>query len=297
MTELRALEAEILLTDKTALKEIYDIISDNLNAVEKKLEEFSSEIKQYSSSFPYIKEVTDYFFRIPGKKLRPALAFMTAGAAAHKDFTDTDKENILLFATAIEMIHSASLIHDDIIDNDIMRRGQDTMSKKFGIQTSVLAGDMIYARAFSMLTDLKLNDSALKNRIIKDVCNVSRAMCAGEIEEISCQNNFTREQYIDVVDKKTASLMAVSCRGPALMLSSDPEIIGVFERFGHNIGVLYQAVDDFADKNVEVIDFSLADYISRKAEETRDSIRGLKKSKYSNRMMSLIDYISNYEGA
>ncbi len=273
------------------INKLYETISYELALVEDKIAGIVSNINEYDDNFGYVKDISDYFFRLPGKKLRPALAIFSAYTAKKGKLSKTELDNIIVFATAIELIHSASLIHDDIIDCDVVRRGQPSVNGKFGTQTSVLFGDMIYAEAFVQLTDLKVANGDIKNRVIRGVSEMSRDMCVGEIEEIRYDNNYTATQYKSVIEKKTASLMTVSCKWAAMITGCDERIVQVLSDYGYNIGLLYQVIDDGLDGNVSVSGLDFQDYINTLAEMATKDFSILEQSPYKQKMCDFIEYI------
>ena len=270
---------------------LYKDISRELELVESNIVRTVSMINDCGGRFRYIREISDYFLQVPGKKLRPALVLFSAYAANGGKLPETKLDDCVVFAAAIELIHSASLIHDDIIDNDTVRRGRQSVSGRFGTQPAVLFGDMLYAEAFVLLTGLKNIDQKLKNRIIRMVSGMSREMCVGEIEEIRQANSYTFEQYKAVIEKKTAVLTAASCRCPAMMLGRDEKEVNAFGNYGYSFGMLYQVMDDFIDGDVEVSGVDFGAYINCLAHEARESISCVRESSFKRRMREFVEYV------
>ena len=127
-------------------EEIYSPISDNLNLVEEELKKVGGNLSTNS-----LQEIIEYFFHIKGKRLRPILALLSAGMI-DKNLSKGKNDQLLQFAVGIELMHSASLIHDDVIDGDLFRRGQSTLNNIYGKKVAVLAGDVVYSLAFTTIS-------------------------------------------------------------------------------------------------------------------------------------------------
>ncbi len=289
LTNLQTMSEKVFKSNK--LTPLYEDIRDELGAVEKKISRIASLAGGEGGDCMKTAEIYDYFFKIPGKKLRPALALFSACAVNGGRLAADQQEDCVDFAAAIELIHSASLIHDDIIDNDAVRRGRQSVSRRFGTQSAVLFGDMLYAEAFLLLSNLNNGDQNLKNSIIRMVSGMSREMCVGEIEEIRYSNRYTFEQYKSVIEKKTASLTEVSCRCPAMMLGRNEQEVNALGNYGYNFGMLYQVLDDTNDGDVEVSGMDPGAYIYSLACEARESIAYLQESSFKRKMCEFIKYL------
>lgn len=127
--------------------DIYNPISNDLLLVEEELKKIRKNL-----STNYLKEIIGYFFKIPGKRLRPILALLSSGLI-NNNLPQNTNNQLIKFATGLELMHSASLIHDDVLDNDILRRGQKTLNKVHGNKIAILAGDVVYSLAFSTLAN------------------------------------------------------------------------------------------------------------------------------------------------
>jgi octaprenyl-diphosphate synthase len=150
-----------------------------------------------------------------------------------------------MLATIVEYIHSASLIHDDVVDEAVIRRGKPSMNVQFDNKISVLAGDMLYSHAFALLTD------RFDRKIMKILSRCVQRMCRGEINELK-KCDF--EQYLGIISDKTAVFMSACCNaGAELSLKSvHPKVVCALTDFGLNLGMVYQLVDDLRDGDAPI---------------------------------------------
>lgn len=174
-----------------------------------------------------------------GKRLRPALALLTArlGQAA--------PEAVLHMAVGVELLHAASLVHDDVVDESALRRGDETLFTRIGNALAVLVGDYLFAQSASRCV-------ATGNiRVIDLFAETLAAMCQGQIEEASRGNRphltLTRAQYYQTIWGKTASLFVLACQGAAILGGLPEEQIQAMRRYGDRLGLAFQVVDDILD--------------------------------------------------
>ncbi len=174
-----------------------------------------------------------------GKRVRPALLLLSAGEHACR----LPSENVVNAAASVEIVHTASLVHDDIMDGAGLRRGSVTLNTIWGDHTAVLAGDYLFARAFSLLASTR-NPNALAA-----VAEGVRLMCEGQIDETHsgsdpCQ---TEAHYLSRIEKKTAQFLSVCCRAGAIVAGRSPQEIAAAGDYGLNLGLSFQLVDDLLD--------------------------------------------------
>jgi len=221
----RALDANI------TLRELYSDIRQDLNEVETKLQLFTQ------SKNPIISEISSYLFRKAGKRIRPALLVLCSRLLGYKG-----DEHILLSAL-VETIHTASLIHDDIIDNSDVRRGMPTVHAKWGSNITVLLGDYLYIRT------LNLSLQSRHSEIIKILTEISAQMIEGELYEYYVSGNLELEEndYLDILNKKTASLFSASCLIGGILSESSEKEKSFLAEFGSNLGMSFQITDDLLD--------------------------------------------------
>lgn len=290
------------------LKEIYKPIKTELSLVEKELWKQAGQIKNRSDTGGRngdIKKIINHFFKVSGKRLRPALVLLSAKAASVECLAvgknprllkprlpergggqgKLKTENLIKLATAMELIHSASLIHDDIIDNSKYRRKQLTLNEKYGNHRAVLIGDLVYTRVFSLLigeVDTKILDVLLK---------CVEKMCISEVNAFNSHASSFKE-YIKIIDGKTASFMSACCKTGAMLSGADDDKVNMFAEFGHNFGISYQLMDDFSDSDSTLnSQINLAEAAEKYAACARKNIEGKCDSEYRKSLEKLSGYI------
>lgn len=220
-----------LLAERPDLAEIYRHIQDDLERVETHLKRFTT------SSIRLVSEINAYLFKREGKRIRPALVVLSSKLLDYRG-----DEHILL-AALVEFIHTASLIHDDIIDRAETRRGQDSVHRRWGPNISVLLGDYLYIKS------LGLSLESRHPEIIGLLTDVSSRMIEGELIEYEMSGNLDlpEERYLDIIGHKTASLFSTACRIGAILAGASPEDEHRLLSYGHNLGMTFQIIDDLLD--------------------------------------------------
>ena len=213
------------------LNDIYRTIQSDLDAVERSLKELGG------SSNPLIAEINRYLLEKSGKRIRPALLMLSAKLCGYEG------RDHVFWSALVEIIHTASLIHDDIVDNSTLRRGQDTVHSRWGANITVLLGDFLYIQSIAMALKTKTYD------LIDILADVTARMIEGELIEYSVSGNpeLSEDVYREIIDKKTAQLFADSCRIGARLASASPEDTRRLTEFGRLIGIAFQIVDDLLD--------------------------------------------------
>jgi geranylgeranyl pyrophosphate synthase len=180
-----------------------------------------------------------YLITAGGKRLRPALVLLAGRSGKHA----AHREALLELATAVELIHTATLIHDDIIDGSILRRWQPTFHARFGTERAVLMGDYLYALAFSILAQLR---QPYVTRFMAGVC---QQMSRGEFLEVDSRYDLrvSEDDYLQIVRDKTASLVAACCHLGAYLAGAKAETVDRLSEFGWNFGMAFQIMDDCLD--------------------------------------------------
>lgn len=206
-------------------------VAISLKKVERQLDAWSA------SRNPLISEVLGYTLANRGKRIRPALVLLTENLLGAKA-----KEDVYL-AALVEVIHTASLIHDDIVDNSQLRRGRKTVHSRWGPNVTVLIGDYLYIKSIEL---------ALKSRykkIIKILSEVSQQMILGEIDEYVLARNVktSEKDYLGIIAKKTASLFGASCRIGAILAGASDRTENDMHNFGLTLGMAFQIKDDLLD--------------------------------------------------
>lgn len=190
-----------------------------------------------SESVP-VRELFAHVSQFAGKRLRPSLIILVAKALGG----EVNDDHIKLGAV-IELIHTATLVHDDILDGASMRRRVSSVNSLHGNHVPVLLGDMIYARAFSLSLSLSTTAAA------RSLANITQTICQGEIEQIFQRNNFqlAEEEYYSIIEAKTASLYKASCELAAHYGGASDEVATALGRYGDTLGIAFQIVDDCLD--------------------------------------------------
>jgi len=189
------------------------------------------------SDVALIRQVADYIIAGGGKRLRPALLLMTAGAAGYRG------EARFELAAVIEFIHTATLLHDDVVDESTLRRGRRTANAAFGNAAAVLVGDFLYSRAFQMMVGV---DSMRVMRILADATNT---IAAGEVLQLmNCHDAEVDERrYLDVIRRKTAKLFEAAARLGGVLGGVAPDVEEALAAYGMHVGTAFQLIDDVLD--------------------------------------------------
>jgi octaprenyl-diphosphate synthase len=214
-----------------AFKQTFELINPHLYSVEER-------IRQQARAFdPAVEGYIAYAINSGGKRLRPALALLAGGATGKITSGHVD------VAVILELIHVATLVHDDIMDGAETRREQPTANAKWGNSLSVLLGDCLFAHA------LRLSTNFSNNEICRIVSEASAEVCSGEIIQTQRRFDlkFTIADYYKVIEMKTAALFAAACELGAFISEASPGIIGALKTFGAKLGTAYQIYDDILD--------------------------------------------------
>jgi octaprenyl-diphosphate synthase len=187
---------------------------------------------------PEIREMADYCIDTSGKRIRPALVFLSGWSSAEVPAVD-----LVRVAAVVELVHLATLVHDDIMDEADLRRSRRTASRQYGPEAAVLLGDALFAHALHLASQFPTPE------ICHAVSDSTRKVCAGEIVQTLRRGttNITREDYFRVIDLKTAELFRVSCFLGSKLGGFQPTFIEAASRFGRHLGIAYQIYDDLAD--------------------------------------------------
>lgn len=225
--------------NKVSLNEIYNPIRDFLDQIPSTISDI------LATSNDLTREVIRYFFSSQGKLLRPALCLLGAR------FGNFDERLALRIASSLEILHSATLIHDDIIDSSYLRRNMPTVNAKWGSQVAVLVGDFMYDKAFLTIF------SAKREALISLFLSTAGTVCDGEILEYREKDNFNlkEEQYLEVIEKKTASLLSTCVESGAMVADLPVEQAIALKNFGLYFGLAFQIIDDCLDFTGNAEDF------------------------------------------
>ena len=175
-----------------------------------------------------------------GKRLRPYMVIRSCQILGGKSST------AMIAASAVEMVHNFTLVHDDIMDNDEMRHGVPTVHKKFGMPIAILAGDVLFSKAFQIISESKLSPNA-NTHLISRLAKACVDVCEGQLLDIKMADEKripTEKEYITMIGKKTAALFDVSCAMGAICATNKPKDISNLSTFGRNLGIAFQITDD-----------------------------------------------------
>ncbi len=212
---------------------IQGLIADDMKAVNEVI------LRRLRSDVALINQIGAYIVNSGGKRLRPMIVLLSAGASGYRGSHHID------LAAIIEFIHTATLLHDDVIDDSTMRRNQETANAVWGNEASVLVGDFLYSRSFEMMVDV---DSM---RVMEILSHATNRIAEGEVLQLlNCNNpDTTEEEYMEVIDRKTATLFQAGARLGAVLAGASPEQEQAMADYGLKLGIAFQLVDDALDYN------------------------------------------------
>ena len=190
-----------------------------------------------SSDVVLVRQVAEYIIGGGGKRLRPALLLLTAGACGYRG-TDHHK-----LAAVIEMIHTATLLHDDVVDESQLRRGHATANAAFGNAASVLVGDFLYSRAFQLMVSVD------RMRVLSILADATNVIAEGEVLQLMNAGNASLDEqaYFDVIERKTAKLFEAAAQLGAVLGSADAAREEALRSYGLHLGTAFQIMDDVLD--------------------------------------------------
>ena len=193
--------------------------------------------QRLDSGVPLVGQVSRYIISAGGKRLRPALLLLICGALG---FKGAQRFNL---AAVVEFIHTATLLHDDVVDDSSLRRGNATANETFGNPASVLVGDFLYSRAFQMMVD------AHSMRIMEVLADATNIIAEGEVMQLMNMHNAALDEasYLRVIRSKTAKLFEASASVGAILANASPEIELACATYGQALGTAFQVIDDVLD--------------------------------------------------
>ena len=209
-----------------------------LKSIQSQMDE--AEERLYKDMLPGDKHLTDLIFHISktkGKRFRPALLLLSAKCSGNFVPQHID------LAIVVELIHTATLVHDDIIDEATVRRHVETINSKWGREISILFGDYLFSRAYTILSAL---DSQMATLVISQTINI---ICEGEIVQLMrCYDReITESEYLSIIERKTASLCAASCKLGAIFSGANKKLTEALTNYGLKLGMAFQIIDDCLD--------------------------------------------------
>ena len=216
-----------------SLNEVLSLGHDDMAAVDRLISE------SLKSDVALVSQVSEYIVMSGGKRLRPMIVLLAARAFGY------DGEQHVRASAIIEFIHTATLLHDDVVDSSARRRGKDSANTVFGNQASVLVGDFLYSRAFQMMVDIG------SMRIMQILADATNTIAAGEVMQLMNVHDpdTTEEAYRQVIYRKTARLFEAGAQIAAVLADRSPAEEAAMIRFGQELGTAFQLVDDALDFN------------------------------------------------
>jgi len=244
-----------------------ELVADKLLATE------AIFLDNLDSDVPFIHRAGEYIAHGGGKRVRPALLLLSARLLGH------DGQEEVTYGAVVEFIHTATLIHDDIIDHANLRRGQPTLNHLWGNNLTVLLGDWIYTKAMQMA----LSHGHIE--VIQRLCDATLKMTEGELLAFQRlgEIDLTVDEYFEIIDRKTAHLFAAACSIPSLIPPQRPEAGQVLARYGRALGICFQLVDD------------LLDFTARENELGKPVLSDLKEGKLTLPLILLLPRVSPSE--
>ena len=213
------------------LEQLYALIGPDMKAVDAVIRH------RLHSDVVLVSQVAEYIINSGGKRMRPALVLLVAGAMGYRGTQHHD------LAAVVEFIHTATLLHDDVVDESALRRGRDTANAMFGNAASVLVGDFLYSRAFQMMVAV---DDMRVMRVLSDATNI---IAEGEVLQLmNCHDaDVDEERYMQVIHYKTAKLFEAAAQLGAILGGARPEVESALAAYGMHLGTAFQLIDDVLD--------------------------------------------------
>jgi octaprenyl-diphosphate synthase len=220
-----------LTSASTATDSPLDLIRLDMQQVDRVINE------RLTSEVPLVKEVSQYIISAGGKRLRPALLLLISGALGSQN------PHRHALAAVVEFIHTATLLHDDVVDESTLRRGRETANERFGNAASVLVGDFLYSRAFQMMVDV---DNMRVMQVLSDATNV---IAEGEVLQLMNMHDASLDEaaYLRVIRSKTAKLFEASARLAPILIGADAGTEEACATYGQALGTAFQVIDDVLD--------------------------------------------------
>ena len=215
------------------------LLKDDMSAVEAQIK------KNLTSNVKLVSKVGEYILSSGGKRIRPMLLLLSARLCDYQGFRHLE------LASVVEFLHTATLLHDDVVDSADLRRGNRSANSVWGNEASVLVGDFLFAKSFSVMVDT----GSLK--ILKLFSETTKQLAEGEILQLlnTCDLEVDEERYLQVVRDKTAILIAAACQVGAVLVDADEDHETALREFGLEIGTAFQLMDDALDYVADEADF------------------------------------------
>ena len=223
--------------DSTSTAAVLNLVAHDMQAVDQVIRH------RLQSEVPLVSQVSEYLVAAGGKRLRPALLLLMCGALG---FNGSHRLNL---AAVVEFIHTATLLHDDVVDDSTLRRGRATANAAFGNPASVLVGDFLYSRAFQMMVEVG------DMRVMQTLSDATNVIAEGEVLQLMNMHDasLSEDSYLRVIRSKTAKLFEASARLAALLAQSPPALENACAEYGQALGTAFQVIDDLLDYNGDAV--------------------------------------------
>ena len=209
----------------------YDAVADDFEAVNKLIHQ------SLSSNVPLVEEISEYLIEAGGKRLRPLLVLLCARACGYQG------DQHIKLAAVIEFLHTAMLLHDDVVDESVLRRGRKTVNAAWGNPASVLVGDFLHSRAFEMMVEIG------NMRVMEILSQATNTIAEGEVQQLGNIRNpdVTEDAYMQVITRKTAMLFQAASHSGAVLAGASESTEANLKDYGLHLGLAFQLVDDLLD--------------------------------------------------
>ena len=210
----------------------YDIVADEFSAVNDLI------AKQLTSDVGLVENISQYLVTGGGKRIRPLITLLAAGA-----LNEANNLKQIQLATAVEFLHTATLLHDDVVDMSTLRRGQPTANANWGNASSVLVGDFVYSKAFQLMVGIG------SLQVMQILSDTTTKIAEGEVQQLMAIGDLTlsQEDYFNVIRNKTAQLFEGACQASAVTAGASQTEINSLGQYGLHLGLAFQLVDDYLD--------------------------------------------------
>ena len=236
-----------------ALNEIFKPISQELylmnQELRRQLDSLTEDPQMAPAQKAHVGRLVNHFFQAPGKGLRPALVLLAAKLAGPVAPAEPSYQPLIKLATAVELLHSASLTHDDVVDQAHFRREQVSLNAQYGNRIAVVVGDALILQAYALLLNLETDK---KEPLFRILYQTAQKMCLGEMFEhhiLTERRTAQLEEYVQLLEHKTAALMSACCECGAMLTGNDPAAYENLANFGLHFGLAFQLADDSKDQD------------------------------------------------
>ncbi len=220
---------------------LVEVLSTGLTEVERVF------FAQLESDLPPVRDLCEQVARYTGKMLRPTMLLL-CGLAAHPRAVDCERTPLLerdhfLLAATMEMVHMSTLVHDDVLDEADTRRRGSTVNRLHGNETAVILGDYLISNAYHLCSQTGKTEHALA------IAHTTNVVCEGELLQLHHRDDYSLDEatYVEIIDRKTAALIGLSCRLGALASGASQKVAAALDRFGRQLGIAFQIRDDLLD--------------------------------------------------